>query len=366
MKRSTILCSLLPVLLVLFLCACSASPSGASDGAETPNNIFHELTLSAVTEGQVSVLDAAAAGSSMCGRRSCSQRTAATPTMRPKQVGIYDVDAQKSLAVWEPETPGNYFGGALLDGDAAILALQIDYTNAYPAQFAAMYFGGSQRSLVELTGELQWLLPFSGKEALASYRTEEGAFGVYRLSADGCTDALLLQADANTEPMGGDLAVCGDRFCYANAKNGQVTLCTVSADGTQDALTLPESAKLDSFWLTADGPLICQYVEQNGKAQRLLTRYASGETHEVTRPAADGALYQLRFANGCGFAVNGSWGLQAPAACRGRQGPAAPRCNGAAPMSSAPCKSAFCPAATAASACSTPEAQRLFRAVPTS
>lgn len=57
--------------------------------------------------------------------------------MRPKQVGIYDVDAQKSLAVWEPETPGNYFGGALLDGDAAILALQLDYTNAYPAQFAA-------------------------------------------------------------------------------------------------------------------------------------------------------------------------------------------------------------------------------------
>lgn len=58
MKRSTILCSLLPVLLVLFLCACSASPSGASDGAETPNNIFHELPLPAVTEGQVSVLDA--------------------------------------------------------------------------------------------------------------------------------------------------------------------------------------------------------------------------------------------------------------------------------------------------------------------
>ncbi len=58
MKRSTILCSLLPVLLVLSLCACSASPSGASDGAETPNNIFHELTLPAVTEGQVSVLDA--------------------------------------------------------------------------------------------------------------------------------------------------------------------------------------------------------------------------------------------------------------------------------------------------------------------
>ena len=68
MKRSTILCSLLPVLLVLFLCACSASPSGASDSAETPNNIFHELTLPAVTEGQVSVLDARG-------------RTAATPTM---------------------------------------------------------------------------------------------------------------------------------------------------------------------------------------------------------------------------------------------------------------------------------------------
>lgn len=96
-------------------CSCapgSASPSGASDGAETPNNIFHELTLnSAVTEGQVSVLDAAAAGSSMCGRRSCSQRTAATPTMRQSRVGIYDVDAQKSLAVWEPRRPATTSAG---------------------------------------------------------------------------------------------------------------------------------------------------------------------------------------------------------------------------------------------------------------
>ena len=31
MKRSTILCSLLPVLLVLFLCACSASPSAEDE-----------------------------------------------------------------------------------------------------------------------------------------------------------------------------------------------------------------------------------------------------------------------------------------------------------------------------------------------
>lgn len=210
MKRSTILCSLLPVLLVLFLCACSASPSGASDGAETPNNIFHELTLPAVTEGQVSVLDARGSRILYVQEEKLLSKDGGYAYYETKQVGIYDVDAQKSLAVWEPETPGNYFGGALLDGDAAILALQLDYTNAYPAQFAAMYFGGSQRSLVEFTGELQWLLPFSGKEALASYRTDGGAFGVYRLSADGCTDALLLQADANTEPMGGDLAVCGD------------------------------------------------------------------------------------------------------------------------------------------------------------
>ena len=361
MKRSTILCSLLPVLLVLFLCACSASPSGASDGAETPNNIFHELTLPAVTEGQVSVLDARGSRILYVQEEKLLSKDGGYAYYETKQVGIYDVDAQKSLAVWEPETPGNYFGGALLDGDAAILALQLDYTNAYPAQFAAMYFGGSQRSLVELTGELQWLLPFSGKEALASYRTEEGAFGVYRLSADGCTDALLLQADANTEPMGGDLAVCGDRFCYAYAKNGQVTLCTVSADGTQDALALPESAKLDSFWLTADGPLICQYVEQNGKAQRLLTRYASGETHEVTRPAADGALYQLRFANGCGFAVNGSWGLQllqlAGVSCRGvTELPGELTSVQVRILSSG--DGSFC--------LFYPEAQRLFRAVPNS
>ena len=180
MKRSTILCSLLPVLLVLSLCACSASPSGASDGAETPNNIFHELPLPAVTEGQVSVLDARGSRILYVQVEKLLSKDGGYAYYETKQVGIYDVDAQKSLAVWEPETPGNYFGGALLDGDAAILALQLDYTNAYPAQFAAMYFGGSQRSLVELTGELQWLLPFSGKEALASYRTEEGAFGVLR------------------------------------------------------------------------------------------------------------------------------------------------------------------------------------------
>ena len=164
--------------------------------------------------------------------------------------------------------------------------------------------------------------------------------------------------------MGGDLAVCGDRFCYAYAKNGQVTLCTVSADGTQDALTLPESAKLDSFWLTDGGPLVCQYVEQNGKAQRLLTRYASGETHEVTRPAADGALYQLRFANDCGFAVNGSWGLQllqlsedGTVSCRGvTELPGELTSVQVRILSSG--DGSFC--------LFYPEAQRLFRAVPTS
>ena len=164
--------------------------------------------------------------------------------------------------------------------------------------------------------------------------------------------------------MGGDLAVCGDRFCFSYAKNGQVTLCTVSADGTQDALTLPESAKLDSFWLTDGGPLVCQYVEQDSKAQRLLTRYASGEAHEVTRPAADGALYQLRFANGCGFAVNGSWGLQllqlsedGTVSCRGVTG--LPDELSSVQVRILSCSDgSFC--------LFYPEAQRLFRAVPTS
>lgn len=111
MKRSTILCSLLPVLLVLFLCACSASPSGASDGAETPNNIFHELPLPAVTEGQVSVLDARGSRILYVQEEKLLSKDGGYAYYETKQVGIYDVDAQKSLAVWEPETPGNYFGG---------------------------------------------------------------------------------------------------------------------------------------------------------------------------------------------------------------------------------------------------------------
>ena len=114
MKRSTILCSLLPVLLVLSLCACSASPSGASDSAETPNNIFHELTLPAVTEGQVSVLDARGSRILYVREEKLLSKDGGYAYYETKQVGIYDVDAQKSLAVWEPETPGNYFGGALL------------------------------------------------------------------------------------------------------------------------------------------------------------------------------------------------------------------------------------------------------------
>lgn len=109
MKRSTILCSLLPVLLVLFLCACSASPSGASDGAETPNNIFHELPLPAVTEGQVSVLDARGSRILYVREEKLLSKDGGYAYYETKQVGIYDVDAQKSLAVWEPETPGNYF-----------------------------------------------------------------------------------------------------------------------------------------------------------------------------------------------------------------------------------------------------------------
>lgn len=225
MKNIRRLCAglLVIIIVIITLCSCSNDRSEPTNAVSPAGNIFHELTLPAVTEGQVSVLDARGSRILYVQEEKLLSKDGGYAYYETKQVGIYDVDAQKSLAVWEPETPGNYFGGALLDGDAAILALQLDYTNAYPAQFAAMYFGGSQRSLVELTGELQWLLSFSGKEALASYRTEEGAFGVYRLSADGCTDALLLQADANTEPMGGDLAVCGDRFCFSYAKNAQVT-----------------------------------------------------------------------------------------------------------------------------------------------
>ena len=103
MKRSTILCSLLPVLLVLSLCACSAP---------------------AVTEGQVSVLDARGSRILYVQEEKLLSKDGGYAYYETKQVGIYDVDAQKSLAVWEPETPGNYFGGALLDGDAAILQLQ--------------------------------------------------------------------------------------------------------------------------------------------------------------------------------------------------------------------------------------------------
>lgn len=260
MKRSTILCSLLPVLLVLSLCACSASPSGASDSAETPNNIFHELTLPAVTEGQVSVLDARGSRILYVREEKLLSKDGATPTMRQSRSAF-------TMSMPRNHLPsGNRRRPATTSAEPCWMEMPPFSPSSWttqtptPRSLRPCSFGGSQRSLVEFTGELQWLLPFSGKEALASYRTDGGAFGVYRLSADGCSDALLLQADADTEPMGGDLAVCGDRFCFSYAKNGQVTLCTVSADGTQDALTLPESAKLDSFWLTDGGPLVCQYL----------------------------------------------------------------------------------------------------------
>ena len=235
------------------------------------------------------------------------------------------------FAVWEPETPGNYFGGALLDGDAAILALQLDYTNAYPAQFAAMYFGGSQRSLVELTGELQWLLPSPGKEALASYRTEEGAFGVYRLSP--LTAARMLcccRLMRTPEPMGGDLAVCGDRFCYAYAKMAK-SPCAPPPTARRDALT-PAGVlrKLDSFWLTADGPLISanmssRTARRSGCLHALcLWRDARGHTPGCGRRAVSAPLCKrLRLCR--------EWqlGASAPAACRGWHGQL-PRCNGVA------------------------------------
>ena len=103
MKRSTILCSLLPVLLVLFLCACSASPSGASDGAETPNNIFHELPLPAVTEGQVSVLDARGSRILYVREEKLLSKDGGYAYYETKQVGIYDVDAQKRPATTSAE-----------------------------------------------------------------------------------------------------------------------------------------------------------------------------------------------------------------------------------------------------------------------
>ena len=170
MKNIRHLCAgfLVIIIVIITLCSCSNDRSEPTNAVSPAGDVFHELTLPAVTEGQVSVLDARGSRILYVREEKLLSKDGGYAYYETKQVGIYDVDAQKSLAVWEPETPGNYFGGALLDGDAAILALQIDYTNAYPAQFAAMYFGGSQRSLVELTGELQWLLPFSGKKALSA------------------------------------------------------------------------------------------------------------------------------------------------------------------------------------------------------
>ena len=330
MKNIRHLCAgfLVIIIVIITLCSCSNDRSEPTNAVSPAGDVFHELTLPAVTEGQVSVLDARGSRILYVREEKLLSKDGGYAYYETKQVGIYDVDAQKSLAVWEPETPGNYFGGALLDGDAAILALQIDYTNAYPAQFAAMYFGGSQRSLVELTGELQWLLPFSGKEALASYRTEEGAFGVYRLSADGCTDALLLQADANTEPMGGDLAVCGPLLlclCQKWPSHPVHRLRRRHAGRSHPAGVCEAGLVLADRGRPAHLP-ICRAERQGAAAAHALClwRDARGHTPGCGRRTVSAPLCKrLRLCR--------EWqlGASAPAALRGWHGQL-PRCNGVA------------------------------------
>ena len=132
MKNIRHLCAgfLVIIIVIITLCSCSNDRSEPTNAVSPAGDVFHELTLPAVTEGQVSVLDARGSRILYVQEEKLLSKDGGYAYYETKQVGIYDVDAQKSLAVWEPETPGNYFGGALLDGDAAILALQLDYTNA--------------------------------------------------------------------------------------------------------------------------------------------------------------------------------------------------------------------------------------------
>lgn len=60
MKNTRRLCAglLVIIIVIITLCSCSNDRSEPTNAVSPAGNIFHELTLPAVTEGQVSVLDA--------------------------------------------------------------------------------------------------------------------------------------------------------------------------------------------------------------------------------------------------------------------------------------------------------------------
>ena len=117
MKNIRHLCAglLVIIIVIITLCSCSNDRSEPTNAVSPAGDVFHELTLPAVTEGQVSVLDARGSRILYVREEKLLSKDGGYAYYETKQVGIYDVDAQKSLAVWEPETPGNYFGGARME-----------------------------------------------------------------------------------------------------------------------------------------------------------------------------------------------------------------------------------------------------------
>lgn len=228
------------------------------------------------------------------------------------QLGIFDTGTEETVCAWTPETPGNYYGGALLGTQEAVFAAQLDNMAAYPSQYAVFHLGQTQACLAELTGEIQWFLPEAEDSALFSYWRTDGAFGVRRVTAEGCTDALLLQEAAQTQPLGGDLSVCGTAFSYVYVDEGQCCLTIVQQDGTQErTLFDPGQTRFDSCWLTRFGLLACLSLEENSQnAHRALRLFDPESQTERRRPAADGALYQMRFHESMGVAVDSNWNIQ--------------------------------------------------------
>lgn len=240
-----------------------------------------------------------------------------------KKLGIYDTGSRQYLCTWVPETEGWYYAGGLISDHSALCAVREDYWNTYPAEFALIDFGDTQKRIENIVGEIQAVRSSKGGTVWVSSQVPDGSFGIGCYSGNVYSDVLSWECREGQEPMDGQITPCGVQTGFSCVTEGQCVLMALDEAGTGWEYRLEYlKERLDSFCLTPCGIVACLSVNQDTPdAHRALVLITNGDQcAELRRGALDGALYQMRFAGTMGVAVDYRWGIHVLAVKEDRLG----------------------------------------------
>jgi beta-lactamase regulating signal transducer with metallopeptidase domain len=225
------------------------------------------------------------------------------------KIGLYDTEQSRLLECWEPKTEGWYFCGTLTPSGDVYCAVKQDYTNAYPSCYALNHFGDQQATLLSLDGEIQSIVTMDNR-VLFSYISNHGTFGIGSIENDSYSEFLTWETDQNTMPLDGILSVCGNAVSFSCVENGKATLIVADKEGIKNRHPLEyKKERLDSFCLTSQGIAACISVQEGTpEAHRKLFLLSDNDKPiEQPRDSLYGALYQMRFSETMGVAVDYRW-----------------------------------------------------------